>query len=69
VGALAAGSVVLVSFPFSDLTRSKRRPALVLASVGREDFLLCLITEKVGRLKQASREQVTQAVVALITDG
>ena len=44
MGAPAAGSVVLVSFPFSDLTRSKRRPALVLASVGRDDFLLCQIT-------------------------
>lgn len=44
MGALAAGSGVLVSFPFSDLTRSKRRPALVLASVGRNDVLLCQIT-------------------------
>jgi mRNA interferase MazF len=44
LGALTAGSVVLVSFPFSDLTRSKRRPALVLASVGKGDFVLCQIT-------------------------
>ena len=44
MGAPAAGSVVLVSFPFSDLSRSKRRPALVLASVGQGDFLLCQIT-------------------------
>lgn len=111
MGTLAAGSVVLVSFPFSDLTRSKRRPALVLASVGQGDFLLCqitsnpysdleavelseedfeegslrrtsyarpgklftahasLITERVGRLNQTSREEVTQAVVALIREG
>jgi len=41
---LAAGTVALVAFPFSDLSRSKYRPALVLAAVGRDDFILCQIT-------------------------
>jgi mRNA interferase MazF len=40
------GDVVLIPFPFSDLTRSKKRPALVLASVGLHDFVLCQITSK-----------------------
>jgi PemK-like, MazF-like toxin of type II toxin-antitoxin system len=44
VAAFAAGAVVLVRFPFSDLTRTKLRPALVLADAGRGDFLLCQIT-------------------------
>jgi len=35
---------VLVRFPFSDLSASKLRPALVLASAGREDWILCQIT-------------------------
>jgi mRNA interferase MazF len=44
VGALATGSVILVRFPFSDLSQSKLRPALVLAHCGRGDWLLCQIT-------------------------
>lgn len=40
----SAGSVVLVRFPFSDLSGSKVRPAVVVASVGRGDFVLCQIT-------------------------
>jgi mRNA interferase MazF len=44
VGSFAAGSVVLVRFPFSDLSQSKLRPAVVLADCGRGDWLLCQIT-------------------------
>ncbi len=40
----ATRAVVLVRFPFSDLSGAKLRPALVLADVGRSDFLLCQIT-------------------------
>jgi mRNA interferase MazF len=46
MGTLAAGQVVLVHFPFSDLTASKLRPALVLADAGRDDWILCQITSK-----------------------
>ena len=38
------GAVVLVTFPFSDLSQSKLRPAVVLADVGRGDWILCQIT-------------------------
>jgi mRNA interferase MazF len=41
---LAAGDVVLVAFPFSDLTAAKLRPAAVLADVGIGDFVMCQIT-------------------------
>ncbi len=44
MGVLAAGQVVLVPFPFSDLTRTKMRPAVVLADAGRDDWILCQIT-------------------------
>jgi mRNA interferase MazF len=44
VGSFTAGSVVLVRFPFSDLSQTKLRPAVVLADCGRGDWLLCQIT-------------------------
>lgn len=40
----AVGTVVLVPFPFSDLSQSKLRPAVVLADAGRDDWILCQIT-------------------------
>ena len=42
----AAGEVVVIPFPFSDLTQSKVRPALCLADAGRGDFVLCQITSQ-----------------------
>ncbi len=44
MGAFTAGAVVLVRFPFSDLSQAKLRPAVILADCGREDWLLCQIT-------------------------
>ena len=46
MGDFARGQVVLVGFPFSDLSRTKCRPALVLAVVEYGDLLLCQITSK-----------------------
>lgn len=40
----AVGKVILVPFPFSDLSQSKLRPAVVLADAGRGDWLLCQVT-------------------------
>jgi mRNA interferase MazF len=37
---------VLVRFPFSDLSQTKLRPAVVLADAGRGDHILCQITSK-----------------------
>jgi mRNA interferase MazF len=39
---------VTVSFPFTDLTSVKRRPALVLVSHG-EDLVVCGVTSKISR--------------------
>ena len=41
-----AGSVVLVTFPFSDLSANKLRPAIVLAAAGGDDWVLCQVTSK-----------------------
>lgn len=40
----SAGEVVLVPFPFSDLSQSKLRPAVCLADAGQGDWILCQIT-------------------------
>jgi len=40
------GEVVVMPFPFSDLTASKKRPALVLANLKGDDIILCQITSQ-----------------------
>lgn len=42
----ANGAVVLVRFPFSDLSGSKLRPAVTLADTARGDWILCQITSQ-----------------------
>jgi mRNA interferase MazF len=49
VGAFVKGDVVVVPFPFSDLSASKRRPALVLVDLQGDDVILCQITSQVAR--------------------
>jgi len=43
---LSADLVVLVRFPFSDLSQTKLRPPVVLADAGRGDWILCQVTSK-----------------------
>jgi len=40
------GDIVVVPFPFSNLTRAKRRPALVIAELEGDDLILCQITSQ-----------------------
>src|SRR5207248_1142762 len=40
------GDVVILPFPFSDLSGAKRRPALVLAALPGDDVILCQITSR-----------------------
>jgi mRNA interferase MazF len=40
------GDVVVVPFPFSNLTMSKRRPALVISALSGDDLILCQITSQ-----------------------
>lgn len=40
------GEVVVIPFPFSDLSGNKRRPALVLADLPGDDIVLCQITSQ-----------------------
>ena len=40
------GDVVVVPFPFSDLTKAKKHPALVIAVLAGNDLILCQITSQ-----------------------
>ena len=46
MAAFIKGDIVVLPFPFSDLSSSKRRPALVLADLEGDDIILCQITSK-----------------------
>ena len=46
MGRFVKGDVVVVPFPFSDLSQSKRRPALVLAELNGDDLILSQITSQ-----------------------
>lgn len=46
MGTPSTGAVVLIPFPFSDLSHTKLRPAVVLASAGRGDVILCQVTSQ-----------------------
>jgi mRNA interferase MazF len=46
MGRFVKGEVVVAPFPFSDLSASKKRPALVVATLTGDDVILCQITSK-----------------------
>lgn len=70
MGPFVKGDVVVTPFPFSDLSATKKRPALVVATLPGDDVILCQITSQAiadryavrladrdftsGRLRQAS---------------
>ena len=46
MGRFVKGDVVVVPFPFSDLSTAKKRPALVVTALRGDDVILCQITSK-----------------------
>jgi mRNA interferase MazF len=46
LGRFVRGDVVVLNFPFSDLSQTKRRPALVIAVLTGNDLILCQITSQ-----------------------
>ncbi|RMF82897.1 MAG: type II toxin-antitoxin system PemK/MazF family toxin, partial [Chloroflexi bacterium] len=49
MGRFVRGAVVVLPFPFSDLTASKKRPALVVAELTGDDVICCMITSQRSR--------------------
>jgi mRNA interferase MazF len=46
MGRFVKGDVVVIPFPFSNLTGNKRRPALILVDLNGDDCIICQITSK-----------------------
>lgn len=46
MGLFTKGDLVVVSFPFSDLSDSKLRPSLVVGEAENGDYIRCQITSK-----------------------
>jgi mRNA interferase MazF len=46
MGNFVKGDVVVVPFPFSDLSAAKKRPAVVVASLTGDDVILCQVTSQ-----------------------
>jgi mRNA interferase MazF len=53
MGKFVIGDVVAVPFPFSDLSGTKLRPAVVLATIEHDDLILCQITSNSFASKRA----------------
>lgn len=49
----AKGDIVLIPFPFSDLSSVKNRPSLVVATLKGDDIILCQITSQSREDKDA----------------
>ncbi len=80
MGAFVTGDIVILPFPFSDLSANKRRPALVLATLHGGDIVVCQITSQIrpdpyavpiedadfanGGLKQSSLVRVSRIFTA-----
>jgi mRNA interferase MazF len=46
MGLFTVGQIIVLPFPFSDLTQNKYRPGLLLANVEYGDWIVCQITSK-----------------------
>jgi len=50
MGKFVKGDIVVLSYPFSDFSGVKRRPALVIADLNGDDVILCQITSQNGEI-------------------
>ena len=46
MGQFVKGDVVVIPFPFTDLSGDKKRPAFVVADLPGDDIIVCQITSK-----------------------
>ena len=46
MGQFVKGEIVIIPFPFTNLSGAKKRPAFVIADLPGEDIIVCQITSK-----------------------
>ena len=46
MGLFAAGDIVIIPFPYSDLSKTKLRPALIVADLDNNEYILIQITSQ-----------------------
>ena len=46
MGKFVKGDIVIIPFPFTDLSGNKKRPAFVIADLPGDDIIVCQITSK-----------------------
>lgn len=46
MGLFTVGDIVIIPFSYSDLSKSKLRPALIIAAVDNKDYIMLQITSK-----------------------
>ena len=53
MGVFTVGQIVLVPFPYADLTKFKKRPAVVIGNAEFNNLILCQITSNVHTSQRA----------------
>lgn len=69
MGTLATGSIVLVPFPFSDLSQLKFRPAVVLAEANLFTANRSILSVGVGILKSEILTKIIAVIVQTLRTG
>jgi len=46
MGKFVKGDIVIIPFPFTDLSGNKKRPAFVVSDLSGDDIIVCQITSK-----------------------
>lgn len=62
---MARGDVILVQFPFTDLSATRLRPAVIVGRVSGDDLILAFITSQITRAHSAAEHLLDPAEPSL----